>query len=139
MLEPGDFFGEGCLAGQSVRMASATAIMSSTILLVDKDQMVHLLHSQHDLSDRFIAHLLTRKIRIEADLIDHLFNAGEERLARTLLLLARYGKADTPVQAIPRISQETLAEMVGTTRAGQFLYEEIPAPGFHRLHRWAHG
>ncbi len=84
MLAPGDFFGEGCLAGQPVRMGSATAITDSTILLVDKDQMVRLLHNQHALSDRFIAHMLTRNIRIEEDLIDHLFNSSEKRLARTL-------------------------------------------------------
>jgi CRP-like cAMP-binding protein len=117
MLGPGDFFGEGCLAGQSVRMGSATATMASTILLVDKDQMVRLLHQQHALSDRFIAHMLARNIRIEEDLIDHLFNSNEKRLARTLLLLAQYGKQDTPVRAIPKISQETLAAMVGTTRS----------------------
>ena len=131
ILEPGDFFGEGCLAGQSVRMGSATAIMNSTILFVDKDQMVHVLHNQHELSDRFIAHLLARKIRIEADLIDHLFNSSEKRLARTLLLLARYGKPDTPVTAIPRISQETLAEMVGTTRSRvNFFMKKFQRLGF---------
>jgi CRP/FNR family cyclic AMP-dependent transcriptional regulator len=117
MLRPGDFFGEGCLAGQPVRMGSATAITDSTILLVDKDQMVRLLHKQHALSDRFIAHMLARNIRTEEDLIDHLFNSSEKRLARTLLLLARYGKQDKPVRAVPKISQETLAEMVGTTRS----------------------
>ena len=99
MLGPGDFFGEGCLAGQAVRMGSATAITPSTILLVEKDQMVRLLHEQHEMSDRFIAHMLTRNIRIEEDLIDQLFNSSEKRLARTLLLLARYGKAG---QADPR-------------------------------------
>jgi CRP-like cAMP-binding protein len=117
MLGPGEFFGEGCLAGQPVRMGSATAITDSAILLVDKDQMVRLLHKQHALSDRFIAHMLARNIRIEEDLIDHLFNSSEKRLARTLLLLARFGKQDSPVRAVPKISQETLAEMVGTTRA----------------------
>jgi CRP/FNR family cyclic AMP-dependent transcriptional regulator len=117
MLNPGEFFGEGCLAGQAVRMGSATATMDSTILLVDKDQMVRLLHRQHALSDRFIAHMLARNIRIEEDLIDQLFNSSEKRLARTLLLLARYGKHDKPVRAVPLISQETLAEMVGTTRS----------------------
>ena len=117
MLGPGDFFGEGCLAGQPVRMGSATAITDSTILLVGKDQMVRLLHKQHALSDRFIAHMLARNIRTEEDLIDHLFNSSEKRLARTLLLLARFGKQDTPVRAVPKISQETLAEMVGTTRS----------------------
>src|SRR5438093_9429154 len=92
MLGAGEFFGEGCLAGQAVRMESATATTDSTILLVDKDQMVRLLHKQHALSDRFIAHMLARNIRIEEDLIDQLFNSSEKRLARTLLLLARYGK-----------------------------------------------
>jgi len=117
MLGPGDFFGEGSLAGQPFRMGSATAITSSTILLVDKQEMVRLLHRQHAMSDRFISHLLARNIRIEEDLIDQLFNSSEKRLARTLLLLARYGKQDKPVRAVPRISQETLAEMVGTTRS----------------------
>src|SRR5436189_5482012 len=92
ILGAGEFFGEGCLAGQPVRMATATATTDSTILLVDKDQMVRLLHSQHALSDRFIAHMLARNIRIEEDLVDQLFNSSEKRLARTLLLLARYGK-----------------------------------------------
>jgi CRP/FNR family cyclic AMP-dependent transcriptional regulator len=117
MLGPGDFFGEGCLAGQSVRMGSATAIADSTILFVDKDEMVRLLHQQHALSDRFIAHMLARNIRIEEDLVDQLFNSSEKRLARTLLLVARYGKQDTPLRGVPKISQETLAEMVGTTRS----------------------
>jgi CRP/FNR family transcriptional regulator, cyclic AMP receptor protein len=117
MLGPGDFFGEGCLAGQSVRMGSATAIAGSTILFVDKDEMVRLLHQQHALSDRFIAHMLARNIRIEEDLVDQLFNSSEKRLARTLLLVARYGKQDTPFRVVPKISQETLAEMVGTTRS----------------------
>ena len=117
MLGPGDFFGEGCLAGQPVRMGSAIAITGSTILFVDKDEMVRLLHQQHALSDRFIAHMLARNIRIEADLVDQLFNSSEKRLARTLLLLARYGTQDTPVRVVPKISQETLAEMVGTTRS----------------------
>src|SRR5437667_3103087 len=117
MLGPGEFFGEGCLAGQPDRMGSATATVDSTILLVDKDHMVRLLHKQHALSDRFIAHMLARNIRIEEDLIDQLFNSSEKRLARTLLLLARYGKHDKPVRAVPPISQETLAEMVGTTRS----------------------
>jgi CRP-like cAMP-binding protein len=117
MLGPGDFFGEGCLAGQSVRMGSATAITPSVILLVDKEKMVQLLHRQPTMSDRFIAHMLSRNIRIEEDLIDQLFNSSEKRLARTLLLLARYGKQDKPARLVPRISQETLAEMIGTTRS----------------------
>ncbi len=117
LLGPGDFFGEGCLAGQSIRMGSATAITASRILLVDKPQMVRLLHKQHALSDRFITHMLARNIRIEEDLIDQLFNSSEKRLARTLMLLAQYGKNESPQMDVPRISQETLAEMIGTTRA----------------------
>jgi CRP/FNR family cyclic AMP-dependent transcriptional regulator len=117
MLGPGDFFGEGCLAGQRFRMGSATAITPSEVLFVDKAKMVRLLHKQHDMSDRFISHLLTRNIRIEEDLIDQLFNSAEKRLARTLLLLARYGDQKKPVRAVPPISQETLAEMIGTTRS----------------------
>jgi CRP/FNR family cyclic AMP-dependent transcriptional regulator len=117
MLGPGDFFGEGCLAGQPVRMGSATAITPSVILLVGKEKMVRLLHKQHGMSDRFISHMLSRNIRIEEDLIDQLFNSSEKRLARTLLLLARYGKQDKPARVVPKISQETLAEMIGTTRS----------------------
>ena len=117
MLGPGDFFGEGGLAGQPFRMGSATATTPSTILLIDKVEMVELLHKQHAMSDRFISHLLARNIRIEEDLIDQLFNSSEKRLARTLLLLARYGKQDKRVRVVPRISQETLAEMIGTTRS----------------------
>ena len=117
MLGPGDFFGEGCLAGQLVRVGSATAITPSVILLVAKEKMVQLLHKQHGMSDRFISHMLSRNIRIEEDLIDQLFNSSEKRLARTLLLLARYGKQDKPDRVVPRVSQETLAKMVGTTRS----------------------
>src|SRR6266540_4924389 len=114
---PGDFFGEGALAGQPVRIATATAVETSKILVVQKRAMVRLLRSQHAFSDRFISHMLARNIRIEEDLVDHLFNSSEKRLARTLLLLARYGKHDKPVRAVPPISQETLADMVGTTRS----------------------
>ena len=117
MLGPGDFFGEGGLAGQPVRMGSATALTPSVILLVGKEEMVKLLHKQHEMSDRFIAHMLSRNIRIEEDLIDQLFNSSEKRLARTLLLLARYGKQDKPSRVVPKVSQATLAEMVGTTRS----------------------
>jgi CRP/FNR family transcriptional regulator, cyclic AMP receptor protein len=117
MLEPGDFFGEGGLAGQRVRMGSATATAASAILRVRRERMARLLHKQHAMSDRFISHMLARNIRIEEDLIDQLFNSSEKRLARTLLLLARYGKQDTPARAVPKISQETLAEMIGTTRS----------------------
>jgi CRP/FNR family transcriptional regulator, cyclic AMP receptor protein len=117
MLGPGDFFGEGCLAGQPFRMGSATAITPSAILLVGKEKMLRLLHKQRAMSDRFISHMLARNIRIEEDLIDQLFNSSEKRLARTLLLLARYGKQDKPVRVVPKISQNTLAEMIGTTRS----------------------
>jgi CRP/FNR family cyclic AMP-dependent transcriptional regulator len=117
MLGPGDFFGEGCLAGQPLRMGSATALTPSAILVVTKAAMVRLLHKQHAMSDRFIEHMLARNIRIEEDLIDQLFNSSEKRLARALLLLARYGMPVEPARIVPRISQETLAEMVGTTRS----------------------
>ena len=116
ILGPGDFFGEGCLAGQTVRMGTATAITPSTIHIIEKSEMLRVLHEQHDLSDQFIAFMLARNIRIEEDLIDQLFNSSEKRLARTLLLLARYGKEDQLHGVLPPISQETLAEMIGTTR-----------------------
>jgi CRP/FNR family transcriptional regulator, cyclic AMP receptor protein len=131
MLGPGDFFGEGCLAGQPVRMGSATAVTPSLILRINKDAMIRLLHKQHAMSDRFIAHMLARNIRIEEDLIDQLFNSSEKRLARTLLLLARYGKHDAPVRAVPPISQGTLAEMVGTTRSRvNFFMKKFERLGF---------
>jgi|ERR1700730_8582435 len=116
ILGPGDFFGEGCLAGQPLRMGNATALTPSTVLVIDKKEMLQVLHEQHDLSDLFITFVLTRNIRVEEDLIDQLFNSTEKRLARTLLLLARYGKEDQPKRALPKVSQETLAEMIGTTR-----------------------
>jgi CRP/FNR family transcriptional regulator, cyclic AMP receptor protein len=117
ILGPGDFFGEGCLAGQSVRMGTAQAVTPITVLVIEKKEMFKVLHEQHDLSDRFIAFMLARNIRIEEDLVDQLFNSSEKRLARTLLLLARYGKDDSPHAVLPTISQETLAEMIGTTRS----------------------
>jgi CRP-like cAMP-binding protein len=113
LLEPGDFFGEGC---QTLRMGSATAITDSTILEVGKEAMAHVLHDEHAFSDRFIEHMLARNIRIEEDLIDQLFNSSEKRLARALLLLARYGEQDRPARVVPKISQEVLANMIGTTR-----------------------
>jgi CRP/FNR family transcriptional regulator, cyclic AMP receptor protein len=117
VLGPGDFFGEGCLAGQSVRMGTATAVTPTTVLIIDKSEMFKVLHEQHTLSDRFISFMLARNIRIEEDLIDQLFNSSEKRLARTLLLLARYGKEDKPHGVLPKVSQEMLAEMIGTTRS----------------------
>ena len=116
ILGPGDFFGESCLAGQTVRMGNATALTPSTVLVIDKKEMLKVLHEQHELSDLFISFVLTRNIRVEEDLIDQLFNSTEKRLARTLLLLARYGKEDQPQRPLPKVSQETLAEMIGTTR-----------------------
>lgn len=117
MLGPGDFFGEGCLAGQSVRMGMARAITPTTVLVIEKSEMFKVLHEQNALSDRFISFMLARNIRIEEDLVDQLFNSSEKRLARTLLLLARYGKEDKPHGVLPKMSQETLAEMIGTTRS----------------------
>jgi CRP-like cAMP-binding protein len=117
VLEAGHFFGEGCLASQHQRMATATAMAASTILTVDKEEMVRQLHLRPAFADRFLTHMLTRNIRIEEDLVDQLFNSTEKRLARTLLLLARYGEPEASHRALPRVSQELLAEMVGTTRS----------------------
>ena len=116
-LAPGAFFGEGCLAGQPRRMGTATALVPTSVLRIHRGAMMQSLHEHSALSDRFIAHMLVRNIRIEEDLVDHLFNSSEKRLARTLLLLARYGDDRMPPRVLPRISQETLAEMVGTTRS----------------------
>ena len=117
MLGPGDFFGEGGMAGQLVRMGTATAIVPTTLLVIEKKEMVRLLHTERAFSDRFLAYMLARNIRIEQDLVDQLFNSSEKRLARTLLLLARYGAQDQPQKMLPKVSQETLAEMIGTTRS----------------------
>ena len=117
VIGPGDFFGEGALAGQPVRLGTATAMTASTVMVVPLPQMKRLLQEQHPLSDRFLAHMLARNSRLEADLVDQLFNNSEKRLARTLLLLARYGKLDGPRNVLPKMSQEVLAEIVGTTRS----------------------
>jgi CRP/FNR family cyclic AMP-dependent transcriptional regulator len=117
MLGSGDFLGEGALAGQRVRMGTATAVAASTVLIVPKQQMIRLLHEEPGFSDRFLEYMLSRNIRIEEDLVDQLFNSSEKRLARTLLLLARYGKEDKPQGVLPKLSQEVLAEMIGTTRS----------------------
>ena len=117
ILGPGDFFGEGCLAGQPVTMATATTVAPTIVLVIDKNEMIRVLHGEHEFSDRFIAYMLTRNIRVEEDLIDQLFNSSEKRLARTLLLLARYGKPGVPQKVLPKVSQEMLAEMIGTTRS----------------------
>jgi CRP/FNR family cyclic AMP-dependent transcriptional regulator len=116
-LGPGDFFGEGALSGQPVRMATAIATSASALLVVEKQQMIRLLHEKHALSDRFLAYVLARNIRVEADLVDQVFNLSEKRLARTLLLLAQYGKREASYRVLPKISQERLAEMIGTTRS----------------------
>lgn len=117
MLGPREFFGEGCLAGQSVRMATATAVAFTTVVVLEKDEVIRVLHEEHEFSDRFITYMLARNIRVEEDLIDQLFNSSEKRLARTLLLLAHYGEQGQPQKVIPRVSQEMLAEMIGTTRS----------------------
>jgi CRP-like cAMP-binding protein len=117
MLGPGDFFGEGCMAGQPLRMGSAAAVLPTALLRIQKSDMQRMLHEHSDFSDRFIAHMLARNIRIEEDLVDQLFNSSEKRLARALLLLARYGTAKKAHRVLPRLSQETLADMVGTTRS----------------------
>jgi CRP-like cAMP-binding protein len=117
VLDDNHFFGEGCLVGQPHRMATAAAMARSTIVMVEKPEMVRQLHTQPAFADQFLTHMLTRNIRIEEDLIDQLFNSSEKRLARTLLLLARYGEPEASHRTLPRVSQETLAEMVGTTRS----------------------
>jgi CRP/FNR family cyclic AMP-dependent transcriptional regulator len=117
MFGPSDFFGEGCMAGQTLRMGTATAITPTTLLVIQKKELLRVLHAEHELSDHFIAYMLGHNIRVEEDLIDQLFNSSEKRLARTLLLLARYGKQEKPDSVLPKVSQETLASMVGTTRS----------------------
>ena len=130
VLDAGHFFGEGCLAGQSQRMATATAMDSCTVLTVHKPEMVRLLHAKPAFADRFLTHMLTRNIRIEEDLIDQLFNSTEKRLARTLLLLARYGEPEASHRALPKLSQEVLAEMVGTRSRVNFFMNKFRKLGF---------
>ena len=117
MLAPGDFVGEGCLAGQLVRMATATALLPTTALRIERSDMIRALRGSQGFSERFLTHLLNRNIRVEEDLVDQLFNSSEKRLARTLLLLARYGEKAAPMGKLPKVSQEILAEMVGTSRS----------------------
>ena len=117
VLEAGSFFGEGSLAGQPLRMSTANAIQATTLVRVGKSTMVRLLHREPEFAEHFIAYLLSRNVRIEEDLVDQLFNSSEKRLARILLLLAHYGKDSRPETVIPKVSQETLAAMVGTTRS----------------------
>jgi CRP/FNR family cyclic AMP-dependent transcriptional regulator len=117
ILNEGAFFGEGCLTGQALRLCSATAMTDCMVMKIDKKSMAEVLHREHAFSDLFVAFLLTRNIRYEEDLVDQLFNSSEQRLARILLLLAHFGKEGKPETVIPKISQETLAEMIGTTRS----------------------
>jgi CRP/FNR family transcriptional regulator, cyclic AMP receptor protein len=114
---PGDFFGEGCLAGQSLRMATAAAMMECLITRLEKDAMIRIIHDEPEFSEKFMSHLLTRNIRVEAGLVDQLFNSSEKRLARMLLILANFGKEGRPEPVIAKIRQEMLAEMIGTTRS----------------------
>lgn len=117
ILPEGSFFGESCLAGQLLRMSTASTIQHSKIMKVEKPVMLSLLHQEPEFAERFLAHLLTRNIRMEADLVDHLFNSSEKRLARLLLLLANFGQESKPIPVVAKMSQETLAEMIGTTRS----------------------
>ena len=139
ILGPGDFFGEGCLAGQNVRMGTATAITSTTLLVIEKKEMIRVLHAERAFSDRFVSYMLSRNIRVEEDLVDQLFNSSEKRLARTLLLLARYGKENRPEKVIAKISQETLAEMIGTTRGRvNFFMNKFKKLGFIKYNGGLH-
>ena len=117
ILSDGSFFGEGCLTGQLLRLCSATAMTDCSVMRIDKKAMTKALHEEHEFSDLFVAYLLTRNVRYEEDLVDQLFNSSEKRLARVLLMLAHFGKEGIPESVIPKLSQETLAEMVGTTRS----------------------
>lgn len=139
MLGPGDFFGEGGMAGQLIRIGTATAITPTTLLVIERKEMIRVLHAEHAFSDHFVTYMLTRNIRIEQDLIDQLFNSSEKRLARTLLLLAQYGKQDQPQKMLPKISQETLAEMIGTTRGRvNFFMNKFKKLGFIRYNGGLH-
>jgi len=139
VLGPGDFFGEGCLAGQPIRIGTATAIAATTVLLIEKEEMIRVLHAEHAFADRFISYMLSRNIRIEEDLVDQLFNSSEKRLARTLLLLARYGKEDKPHKMVPKVSQEMLAEMIGTTRSRvNFFMNKFKKLGFIKYNGGLH-
>src|SRR6202521_4012598 len=139
MLGPGDFFGEGSLAGQTVRIGTATAIAATTLLVIEQKEMVRVLHTEHAFSDRFVAYMIARNIRIEEDLVDQLFNSTEKRLARTLLLLTRYGKHDKPQKILPKVSQGTLAEMIGTTRSRvNFFMNKFKKLGFIKYNGGIH-
>jgi CRP/FNR family cyclic AMP-dependent transcriptional regulator len=117
LLEPGEFFGEGCISGQSLRVSTATAMGPVSVLEIEKQEMTRVIHEEHEFADRFVAHMLKRNVRIEEDLVDQLFNSSEKRLARALLLIARYGNNEKPQKIAAKVSQTTLAEMIGTTRS----------------------
>jgi CRP-like cAMP-binding protein len=136
ILGPGDFLGEGCLTGRPICMATATAIAPTSVLVIEKNEMIRLLHEEHEISDRFIAYMVARKVRTEEDLVDQLFNSSEKRLARTLLLLAGYGGQSQPQKVLPRVSQGMLAEMIGTTRPRvNFFMNKFRKRGFIRYNR----
>jgi CRP/FNR family transcriptional regulator, cyclic AMP receptor protein len=137
VLGPGDFVGEACLADQPNCMATATAIAPTTVLVIEKDEMSRVLHAEHALSDRFISHMLARNVQVEKSLIDQLLNSSEKRLARTLLLLACYGAPGHPHKVLPKVSQEMLAGMIGTTRSRvNFFHEQIQETGIYPI-RWS--
>ena len=117
LLEPGDFFGEGCISGQPLRVSTALATGPVAVLEIEREEMTRVIHEEHEFSDRFVAHMLKRNVRIEEDLVDQLFNSSEKRLARALLLIARYGNNEKPQKIVAKVSQATLAEMIGTTRS----------------------
>jgi CRP/FNR family transcriptional regulator, cyclic AMP receptor protein len=139
MLGPGDFFGEGGMAGQLLRVGTATAITPTTLLVIEKKEMIRVLHTERAFADRFLAYMLSRNIRIEEDLVDQLFNSSEKRLARTLLLLAQYGKQAQPQKRLPKVTQETLAEMIGTTRSRvNFFMNKFKKLGFIKYNGGIH-
>ena len=136
ILGPGDFLGEGCLTGRPICMETATTIAPTTVLVIEKNEMIRLLHEEHEISDRFIAYMVARKVRAEEDLVDQLFNSSEKRLARTLLLLAGYGAQSQPQKVLPRVSQGMLAEMIGTTRPRvNFFMNRFRKRGFIQYNR----
>jgi CRP/FNR family cyclic AMP-dependent transcriptional regulator len=138
-LHAGDFFGEGCIAGQPLRIATAVAMTPSSVLEIDKKEMIRVIHEEHDFSDRFVAHMLKRNVRVEEDLVDQLFNSSEKRLARALLLIARYGNEGKPEKIVARVSQGTLAEMIGTTRSRvSFFMNKFRKLGFIRYNGGLH-
>jgi CRP-like cAMP-binding protein len=137
MFGPGDFFGEGCMAGQPVRTGTATAITPTALLSIDKNELLHMLHTRHKLSNHFVEYMLSHNNRVEEDLIDQLFNSSEKRLARTLLVLGRYGKAQHQLESeLPYVTQETLSEIIGTTRSRVNLFmNKFRKLGFIEYHR----